>query len=74
MRAVAEPRPDAKVETIASDVAAAPTVARGHAGSFPGGDGPAEVSPEHYRVEGEFARGGFEVEVLSRGFHLRDGA
>jgi tetratricopeptide (TPR) repeat protein len=63
---VADPQPDVEIETIASDGAVAPTVASGTAGPVPSGDGPAEVSPEHYRVEGEFARGGMGRVLLAR--------
>ncbi len=66
MRAVVNPRPDAEIETIASGDAVAPTVASGTAGTVPSDDGPAEVSPEHYRVEGEFARGGMGRVLLAR--------
>ena len=58
MRTVGDPRPDAEIETIASGGAIEPTVAAGGAVPPSSGNGPGEVSPAHYRVEGEFARGG----------------
>ncbi len=52
-----DPRENAEIETIASGERVEPTVAARSAGSD---EKPslAEVSPSHYRVEGEFARGG----------------
>jgi serine/threonine protein kinase/tetratricopeptide (TPR) repeat protein len=52
-----DPRKDAEGETIASGDRIEATVETGPA---PSADHPtlAEVSPDHYRVEGEFARGG----------------
>jgi serine/threonine protein kinase/Tfp pilus assembly protein PilF len=63
---VGDPREDAEVETIASGDRLEPTVGAG--ASLPAPDEPtlAEVSPDHYRVEGEFARGGMGRILLAR--------
>src|SRR5512143_4192760 len=57
IRAVGDPRTATEIETIASADRLEPTVATGPALSA---DTPelAQVSPQHYQVEGEFARGG----------------
>ncbi len=52
-----DPREDADIETIASGDRVEPTVATGP-GSADEKASLAEVSPSHYLVEGEFARGG----------------
>ena len=60
-----DPRTDAEIETIASGDAAAPTVAARPRGPARTADGLTEVSPAHYRVEGEFARGGMGRVLLA---------
>ncbi len=61
-----DPRPDAEIETIASGGTVAPTLRTGGTAPASDGDGPAVVSPEHYRIEGEFARGGMGRVLLAR--------
>ena len=61
-----DPRPEAEIETIASGAVALSTAVAGRAAPLASADGPGEVSPEHYRVEGEFARGGMGRVLLAR--------
>lgn len=61
---MSDPRSDAEIETIAEADRVAPTVAVGVAAGDPARL--AEVSPTHYRLEGEVARGGMGRILLAR--------